>query len=539
MTVTRPAKSTKKLAFPGYKATKALEKLAKKPYDLTAENALTPERVNQFIAKASGYKLLYATQRIDEQVMDALWNLAEEAKVFEKMEAMQEGEVINQIIGFESDERAVLHTAMRDLFNGSHLSKDVKIAANLAKDEHTKLKNFLQRVDEEGRFTNLLLIGIGGSNLGPEALYTSLEHLQIPDRTVRFISNIDPDDPASAVEDLNLSKTLVGVISKSGSTLETISNESFIRSKFEERGLNSNEHFLAVTGKGSPMDDPSRYLECFHAWDYVGGRFCSTAIYGGLPLSFGLGYDTFSELLRGAHSMDQAAMSDDRTKNLPLLLALLGVWNHNFLGHPTCAMVPYSHALRRFSAHIQQVDMESNGKHIDRMGNRVTFETGPIIWGEPGTNAQHSFFQLIHQGTPIVPLEIVGFLNSQRGEDLEVQGSTNQEKLIANFIAQSIALAQGQDNENPNRRFEGNRPSSLLLAKRLTPFAMGAIFALYEHKVAFQGFIWDINSFDQEGVQLGKVLALNVLESQMAKKEGKEGSFPVGDEIWSQLESLD
>ena len=497
-----------------YAAGERLTELAKSPFDLIS--GLTPDRLSEFTAEFCGLKLLYGTQRITKEVMDALFDLASEADVLKKMQKMQSGDVMNF-----TENRAVLHTAMRDLFGDPKVKKIV----DLEKIEHEKLKRFL---DETKEFTTMVVIGIGGSNLGPEAIYTALEYKQKPGRRVHFVSNIDPDDGASIFSELDLKKTLVGVISKSGTTLETVSNEAFLRKQFEDAGLDPKSHFVSVTGEGSPLDDPEKYRACFHSWDYVGGRFSSTAIYGGLSLSFGLGYETYLEFLRGAHEMDKSALKKEN--NLPLLFALLGIWNHNFLGYPTVAIIPYSHALRRFSAHVQQVDMESNGKHVDKNGCRVDHQTGPIIWGEPGTNAQHSFFQLIHQGTAIVPLEVIGFKESQRGVDVEFDGSSNQQKLISNWVAQVIALAQGEKNEDPNKCFEGNRPSSLLFAKRLDPFTMGALFALYEHKVAFQGFIWNINSFDQEGVQLGKVLANKVLESI----EGNE-AYPIGDAILNQL----
>ena len=238
--------------------------------------------------------------------------------------------------------------------------------------------------------------------------------------------------------------------------------------------------------------------------------------------------------------MDKVALEKDPKKNLPLFLALLGIWNHNFLGYPTLAVVPYSQALHRFAAHLQQVDMESNGKSIDRQGNWVDFDTGPIVFGEPGTNAQHSFYQLVHQGTPIIPVEYIGFQESQRGQDLEVNGTTSHEKLLSNLFAQSLALAQGKQDKNPNVTFPGNRPSHTLLAKKLTPFIMGALWSMVEHKVAFQGFIWDINSFDQEGVQLGKVLANRII-GRIATQKGTgkpTDPYPLGDALLKELKNL-
>lgn len=278
------------------------------------------------------------------------------------------------------------------------------------------------------------------------------------------------------------------------------------------------------------MDDPSRYLASFYMWDYVGGRYSATSMVGGVTLGFALGASGFLEILKGAHAMDVHARTAEIHENLPLTSALLGIWNRNFLNYPTVAIIPYSQGLLRFTAHLQQLDMESNGKRIDKTGKATHFSTGPVIWGEPGTNGQHSFYQLIHQGTDVVPLEFIGFKKSQYPQDLEIQHTTSHEKLLANLFAQSIALATGEKNANPNKTFLGNRPNRILLAETLSPYTLGSLLAFYEHKVAFQGFIWNINSFDQEGVQLGKVLATKVLNIFKAKREKKEiPSFPLGE----------
>jgi len=273
-------------------------------------------------------------------------------------------------------------------------------------------------------------------------------------------------------------------------------------------------------------------------WDWVGGRFSTSSMAGGVMLAFAFGFEVFWEFLQGANAMDKAALADDLHQNIPLLAALLAIWNHNFLNYPTLSLVSYAQPLSRYPAHIQQVEMESNGKRIDRHGQTVDFHTGSIIWGEPGTNAQHSFFQLIHQGTAIVPLEFVGFAEGQCGEDLTFQDTTSHEKLLSNLFAQAIALAQGQNSDNPNKVFPGNRPSHILLGKQLTPFALGALLSFYEHKVAFQGFIWDINSFDQEGVQLGKVLASKIIDRFAARNEGSadRNAYPLGDAFLKHLE---
>lgn len=536
-TLSKPKSELKDMPrFSEFPSAKKLRTLAATPVDLTQENVLTPARISKMVAQADGFKLLYATERVNDEVLATLGSLAQEARVIEKMQAMQSGEVINKIEGFPSENRMVLHTAMRDFFDKPQTKAAAKKATELAKEEVDKLKKFLEKI-ADNQFTDLVQIGIGGSDLGPRALYLALQAYKHPGRRVHFISNVDPDDAAQVLRGLNLKKTLVVVVSKSGSTLETLTNEELVRAQFVKEHLDPNEHFIAVTGKGSPMDDPKRYLASFYIWDYIGGRYSATSMVGGVMLAFGLGFDNYMELLKGAHAMDQIALNPDYRSNLPLLSALLGIWNRNFLHYPTVAIIPYSQALVRFTAHLQQCDMESNGKHIDHYGRPVDFETGPIIWGEPGTNGQHSFYQLIHQGTDTIPLEFIGFLENQYKQDLKIQGTTSQEKLLSNLLAQSLALAMGQKNSNPNKQFSGNRPSRILLAKRLDPYTMGALLSYYENKVVFQGFIWDINSFDQEGVQLGKVLAGKILNQFAAKADKqKREEFPLGEALLRQLD---
>jgi glucose-6-phosphate isomerase len=532
--------SSKNLAFDHYPATAKLKAMAQHPCDLTDPHVLTPERLKKYISESCGFKLLYGTERITDDVMKTLQELTREADVFTQMEKMQAGEVINKIEGYPSENRRVLHTAVRDFFDNPNKAKAAVEATAEAKQEIDKLQHFLSKIDKQKRFTDLVMIGIGGSDLGPRAHYIALQHLQKEGRHVHFISNVDPDDAAAIFKNLDLSKTLVVCVSKSGTTLETLTNEEIARSYFLKASLNPQEHFIAVTGKGSPMDDPKKYLESFYIWDWIGGRYSTTTMVGGVMLSFAFGFEVFWELLRGANAMDKAVLQRNIDHNLPLLGALLSVWNRNFLGYPTLAIIPYSQALLRFPAHIQQLSMESNGKQIDKFGHRVDFQTGPIIWGEPGTNAQHSFFQLIHQGTTTVPLEFVGFKESQYNRDLLFRGTYSQEKLLANLFAQAIALAAGQkDPENPNKNFPGNRPSHILLARKLTPSILGSLLAYFEHKVAFEGFILGINSFDQEGVQLGKVLANKIIDQFAAKRgQGKHTDFALGEAMIKQLETL-
>jgi glucose-6-phosphate isomerase len=516
--------------FSKSQAFKKLTELAKKPFDLTAPNALTPERIKKYISSGCGYRLIYGTERINDDCLNALKELCTEADAIRKMHDMQSGVVMNRIEGYPSESRSVLHTATRDLFDNPSTSEEAKKAANFAKLEIDKLEKFIHTITEEKHYTDLILIGIGGSELGPKANYQALRYLQRPGTHIYFLPNVDPDNAAEILKQCNLKRSLVLNISKSGNTLETLTNETLIKNSFLKAGLNPKEHFVAITSKGSQIDNKENYLEVFYLTDSVGGRYSSTSMVGGVLLAFAFGFSVFMEFLKGANAMDKLALDADIQTNLPLMAALLGIWNRNFLHHDTLAIIPYSQALDRYPAHIQQLDMESNGKHIDRLGNVVDFDTGPIIWGEPGTNAQHSFYQLIHQGTTIVPLEFIGFKRSQNEIDTEVQGTTSQEKLLANLFAQMIALSTGQSNENPNKEFSGNRPSHLLLAEQLTPFSLGALLSFYEHKTAFQGFIWNINSFDQEGVQLGKVLANKIIQQIITKNTGKTGeSYPVGD----------
>lgn len=498
--------------------------LAQQPFDLTSPGALASARMQQYCSSAAGFDLLYATQRVNAEVLAGLQELADQCGLVEQFRQMRRGAIMNRIHGFASEERQVLHTACRDLFADNPAEP---VATGQAGREMAKLRTFLEELENGGLanaqgdpFDTMIHVGIGGSDLGPRSVYEALRAYKRPGRRVFFISNVDPDDAAAVLRQVNLASTLVNVVSKSGTTLETLTNESLIRRAFEAQGLDPARHCIAVTGEGSPMDSPVRYLRSFYMFDYIGGRYSSSSMVGAVMLGFAMGIEAVLEFLEGASLMDLAAEETGLQQNLPLLLALLGVWNHTFLGSATVAVLPYSQALHRFSAHLQQCDMESNGKSVSRSGESVApLKTGPILWGEPGTNGQHAFYQLLHQGTEIVPVEFIGFRHSQYGEDLEVEGSTSQQKLVANLLAQSLAMARGQENENLNRRFPGNRPSLILLADRLTPKIMGALLALYEAKIVFQGFCWNINSFDQEGVQLGKVLAGRVLDLMRGGRE--------------------
>jgi glucose-6-phosphate isomerase len=518
-----------------------LMKLARDPFDLTAPGALSPERILNYKASATGFDLLFSTQRVDDAVLNGLQQLADQSGAVEQFLAMKHGAVMNRIEGYESENRQVLHTSCRDIFGDSPCNAE---ATRQAKQQLENLRVFLAQLDtgevtnaQGETFTDYVNIGIGGSDLGPRALYRALSAYARENRRVHFISNVDPDDAAAVLQNLDLARTLVGVVSKSGSTLETLSNEELVRAAYNRSGLDPGKHFVAITGQSSPMDNPEKYLRSFYMFDYIGGRYSATSMVGAVMLGFGLGYDAFMEILRGAHEMDLAAEEKDIRKNPALLLALLGIWNHNFLGFETLAVLPYSQALLRFPAHLQQCDMESNGKSVSRTGEKVPFSTGPVVWGEPGTNGQHAFYQLLHQGTAIVPAEFIGFRQSQHEIDLEIKGTTSQQKLIANLLAQALALATGHVEKNPNRFFAGNRPSSILLADKLDPHTMGGLLALYEAKIVLQGFIWNINSFDQEGVQLGKILANRFLEHMRIVNKVSARDRDKHPESWAMLKA--
>ena len=503
-----------------------LENLADTPYDLTADGALQQGgRLAEFICCSAGLRLFYAAQRVDKRVLEAFQEFADEHRLVERFKHMRRGAVINKISGWESENRQVLHTSSRDIFSGE--AKDSN-SGQQAQNELEKLQTFLNQVERQGEFTTMVNVGIGGSDLGPRAVYEALKAYSIKGRKVHFIANVDPDDASQILDSIEPARTLVTVVSKSGSTLETRTNEELVRSRFKQAGLDPTRHFVAVTGKGSPMDDPENYQHSFYMYDYIGGRYSVTSMVGCVSLGFALGAERLTEFLKGASEMDDASETGGVTNNMALLLALLGIWNHNFLGYPTLAVLPYSQALHRFPAHLQQCDMESNGKSITLDGLPVSMKTGPIVWGEPGTNGQHAFYQLLHQGTEIVPAEFIGLIDSQYGKDIEVDGTTSQQKLLANLMAQVVALATGREHENPNKRFSGNRPSSMVIAQRLDPQNMGRLLALYEAKIVFQGFAWNINSFDQEGVELGKVLADRFLEHMKGNKKcgtSIEGQF--------------
>ena len=475
------------------------------------------ERVKNYtVPMGAGMDFNFGARPVDDNILAILAKFAAEQQLTEKFAALYNGEVINTGEG-----RKVLHHMCRGQLGSSVIADGVD-KREFYVGEQNKIAAFANKVHSGGitnaageKFTTVCQIGIGGSDLGPRAIYLALENWAKVNNTLKmkaaFISNVDPDDAAGVLSNLDLAHTLFVLVSKSGTTQETLTNESFVKDALVKAGLNPANHMAAVTSETSPLAKSADYLAAFFMDDYIGGRFSSSSGVGGCVLSLAFGPEVFAEILNGAAEADKLAANADLMKNPAMLDALIGVYERNVLGYPCTAVLPYSQALSRFPAHLQQLDMESNGKSVNRYGEPVNYATGPIIFGEPGTNGQHSFYQLLHQGTDIVPLQFVGFKNSQMGEDVLIQGSTSQQKLCANVAAQIVAFACGKDDANLNKKFEGGRPSSIIVGEKLTPAALGALLAHFENKVMFQGFAWNLNSFDQEGVQLGKVLAKKVL----------------------------
>ena len=475
------------------------------------------ERVRKYSAPmAEGMAFNYASRPVDDTVLAALAKLAEETQLTEKFAALYNGEMINT-----GEKRLVLHHMCRGQL-GDAVIADGGDKREFYTGEQKKIAEFANKVhsgeiaNANGeKFTTVVQIGIGGSDLGPRAIYLALENWAKVNNTLKmeakFISNVDPDDAAGVLATLDLPHTLFILVSKSGTTLETLTNESFVKNALTEAGLNPANHMACVTSATSPLAKSADYLAAFFMDDYIGGRFSSTSGVGGAVLSCAFGPEVFAQFLDGAAAADVTAKNEDLLANPAMLDALIGVYERNVLGYENTAVLPYSQALSRFPAHLQQLDMESNGKSVNRFGDPIDYVTGPIIFGEPGTNGQHSFYQLLHQGTNIVPLQFVGFKNNQMGSDVIIEGSTSQQKLCANVVAQIVAFACGKDDTDRNKYFAGGRPSSIIVGDQLNPKTLGALLSHFENKVMFQGFVWNINSFDQEGVQLGKVLAKKVL----------------------------
>ncbi len=484
---------------------------------LFAQDARRAERLS---VEAEGIYLDYSKHRIMPETIRLLLQLAAECGLRDRIDALFQGEKINV-----TENRAVLHVALRAP-QGVTIQVD---GADVVPAVHAvldKMAAFAGRV-RDGKWTgytgrpirNVVNIGIGGSDLGPVLAYEALKHYTRRDMSFRFVSNVDSTDLAEATQDLDPAETLFIVASKTFTTQETMTNarsarEWTLRTLGDEAAIA--KHFVAVSTNAAEVVrfgiDPANM---FVFWDWVGGRYSMTSAIG-LSTMIAIGPDNFRAMLAGFHAMDEHFRTAPFERNLPVLMGLLTVWYADFFGAETAAVLPYDQYLKRFPAYLQQLTMESNGKSVTLDGQRVTYKTSPIFWGEPGTNGQHSFYQLIHQGTPLIPCDFIGFCQT-----LKPLGN-HHELLMANLFAQSEALAFGKTAEEvqaegtvdwlvPHRTFEGNRPSSTLLADELTPEMLGKLVALYEHSVFTQGVIWNVNSFDQWGVELGKVLASRIV----------------------------
>ena len=480
-----------------------------------------PTRGEKFTAEAAGLFFDYSKNRITETTLKLLLQLAEECDLRGRIDAMFRGEKINI-----TEKRAVLHVALRAPKNETIMvdGKNVVPEVHAVLDKMTAFSNRVRSGEWLGhtgkRIRNILNIGIGGSDLGPVMAYEALKHYSDRALTFRFISNIDGTDFVEATRDLDPAETLFIVSSKTFTTLETMTNAETARD-WSLRGLGGDKaavakHFVAVSTNAEKVSAFGiDTANMFGFWDWVGGRYSMDSAIG-LSTMLAIGPDNFGSMLHGFHQMDEHFRTAPFDQNLPVLLGLLTVWYTNFFDAQTIAVLPYEQYLKRFPAYLQQLTMESNGKHVTLAGKQVTYDTGPIFWGEPGTNGQHSFYQLIHQGTRLIPCDFIAF-----GHALTPLGR-HHDMLLANVFAQAEALAFGKTAEQvkaegtpkwlvPHRVFEGNRPSNVILADRLTPEALGKLVALYEHSVFTQGTIWNINSFDQWGVELGKALAQRII----------------------------
>ena len=497
---------------------------------LFADDSKRGERLK---AEAIGIYLDYSKNRITDETLSLLLQLAEESGLRGRIDAMFRGDKINI-----TENRAVLHVALRAP-KGTSILVDGKDVVPEVHDVLDRMSAFADRVRSGKwlghtgkRIKNVINIGIGGSDLGPVMAYEALRHYSKRDMVFRFVSNVDGTDFAEATVDLDQEETLFIISSKTITTLETMTNahtarEWSLKKLGDEKAIA--KHFVAVSTNASEV---SRFgidtANMFGFWDWVGGRYSMDSAIG-LSTMIAVGPENFRALLAGFHEMDEHFRTAPFEKNLPVLMGLLSVWYSDFFAAQTVAVLPYDQYLKRFPAYLQQLTMESNGKHVTLAGDRVNYETGPIFWGEPGTNGQHSFYQLIHQGTRLIPCDFIGF-----GKTLNPLGD-HHDLLMANVFAQAEALAFGKTAEQvkadgtadwlvPHRVFEGNRPSNTILVETLTPEVLGKLVALYEHSVFTQGAIWQIDSFDQWGVELGKVLAKNIISELEGKAEGKHDS---------------
>ena len=487
-----------------------------------------PHRGERLIAEASGLYLDYSKHLVTDETLRLLLQLAQESALPDQIEAMFRGDKINT-----TEDRAVLHVALRAprdatiLVDGMNVVPDVHAVLDRMDAFATSIRDGSWQGYTGKRIRNIVNIGIGGSDLGPVMAYEALRHYSRRDLTFRFVSNIDPTDFVESTLDLDPEETLFIVASKTFTTLETMTNAQAARDWSlkklrDERAVA--RHFVAVSTNAQEV---AKFgidtANMFEFWDWVGGRYSMDAAIG-LSTVIAIGPDHWRALLAGFHSMDEHFRTTPLDRNLPVLMALLSTWYNNFFDAQTVAVLPYDQYLKRFPAYLQQLTMESNGKSVTRDGRPVTYQTGPIYWGEPGTNGQHSFYQLLHQGTKLIPADFIGFCRPLNPLD------SQHEMLMANMFAQTEALAFGKTAEElraegvaeelvPARTFSGNRPTSTILADQLTPETLGTLVALYEHIVFTQGAIWQLNSFDQWGVELGKVLAKRIIPELISPEE--------------------
>jgi glucose-6-phosphate isomerase len=492
-----------------------------------------PRRGERMASEAVGLYLDYSKNRVTDETIQLLLQLAEECGLRSRIDSMFRGEKINI-----TENRAVLHVALRAPKQSSIVvdGKDVIPAVHVVLEKMSNLSDRIRGGAWTGhtgkRIRNVINIGIGGSDLGPVMAYEALKHYSDRSMTFRFVSNVDGTDFAEAVQDLDPAETLFIVSSKTFTTLETMTNAHTARD-WSLKGLGGDikavsKHFVAVSTNAAKVSEFGiDTANMFEFWDWVGGRYSMDSAIG-LSTMLAIGSDNFRAMLAGFHEMDEHFRTVPFENNLPVLMGLLAVWYNDFFGAETVAVLPYEQYLKRFPAYLQQLTMESNGKHVTLNGAAVDYPTGPVYWGEPGTNGQHSFYQLIHQGTRLIPCDFIAFCHT-----LNPLGR-HHDILLANVFAQAEALAFGKTPEQvkadgtpdwlvPHRVFEGNRPSNTILAEELTPNALGKLVALYEHSVFTQGAIWNIDSFDQWGVELGKALAQHIIPELESKTEPELG----------------
>lgn len=509
------------------KSWKKLEKISKqlKP-DLKEWFSKNSKRAKEFSLTTEKMTFDFSRQIITEEILGTLLELADETGVKTKIEKMFSGEKINV-----TEQRAVLHTALRNIssnpvfVDGHDVMPEIRKVLDRIKEFSNRVINGEWLGINGNKIKNIISVGIGGSYLGPEYLAEVSKAFAVKDMNLYFIANVDPTNFVRKTQNLNPAETLIIIVSKTFTTAETMANARAVK-KWMNDSLGNNpevikKHFVAVsTAKEKVIEFGIDPENMFGFWDWVGGRFSSTSAVGGVPLSLYLGYENFGEILKGAFWMDEHFRSQPFEKNIAVLAGLIDIWNINFMGYNTRAIVPYSQAWHKYAAHCQQTEMESNGKTVDLRGREVNFETGEIIFGEPGTNSQHSYFQLLHQGTSIVPMDFIGFIKPQYQVKSEEEISLHEE-LMTNFFAQPDALAFGKSSELPHKIFSGNRPSNVFLLKEQNPFNAGVMLSLLEHRTAVKGFIWGINSFDQFGVELGKELGINIRNRMKLYKKDK------------------